>query len=91
MESILEPNKQIAAGFENIVVTLKNGTVAAGLVKSEDKFELVLNSPEDGIVKIKKEEIAKREQGLSSMPEGMEKVLTKFEVRDLIEFLASLK
>jgi len=60
-------------------------------VKSEDKSELVLNSPEDGIVKIKKEEIEKRERGLSSMPEGMGKVLTKFELRDLIEFLASLK
>ncbi|MEO5804851.1 MAG: c-type cytochrome, partial [Verrucomicrobiota bacterium] len=91
LESILEPNKQIAPGFENIVVTLKNGTAAAGLVKSEDKNELVLNSPEDGIVRIKKEEIEKRERGLSSMPEGMTKVLTQFELRDLIEFLANLK
>ncbi len=91
LESILEPNKQIASGFENIVVTLKNETAAAGLVKSEDKNELVLNSPEDGIVKIKKEEIEKREQGLSPMPEGLGKVLTKFELRDLIEFLAGLK
>jgi quinoprotein glucose dehydrogenase len=91
MESILEPNKQIAPGFENIIVTLKSGNVAAGIVKSEDANELILNSPEDGIVKIKKGEIAKRERGLSSMPEGMGKMLTKFELRDLIEFLAELK
>jgi quinoprotein glucose dehydrogenase len=91
MESILEPNKQIAPGFENIVVTLKNGSVAAGVVKSEDANELILNSPEDGIVKIKKSEISKREHGLSSMPEGMGKMLTKFELRDLIEYLTTLK
>ncbi len=91
LESIVEPNKQIAPGFENIVVTLRNGTAAAGVVKSEDKNELVLNSPEDGIVKIKKEEIAKRERGLSSMPEGMGTLLTKFELRDLIEYLSALK
>jgi quinoprotein glucose dehydrogenase len=91
LESILEPNKQIAPGFENIVVTLKDGNVAAGLVKSEDANELILNSPEDGIVKIPKEQIAKRERGLSSMPEGLGKMLTKFELRDLVEYLATLK
>lgn len=52
---------------------------------------MVSNSLGDGSVKIKKTEIEKRERGLSPMPEGMGKVLTKFELRDLIEYLASLK
>ncbi len=91
LESVALPNRQIAAGFENIVVRLKNQSAVAGLVKSEDKDELVLNSPEDGIVKIKKGDIENRERGLSPMPEGMANVLTKSDLRDLIEFLASLK
>jgi quinoprotein glucose dehydrogenase len=32
-----------------------------------------------------------RSKGLSPMPEGMDKMLTRRELRDLVEFLASLK
>ena len=32
-------------GFENLLVTLKNGTAYAGIIKSENATELVLNSP----------------------------------------------
>jgi quinoprotein glucose dehydrogenase len=91
LESILFPNRKIAAGFENVLVTTKSGSSYAGLVKREDDKQLVLNSPEDGIVTIKKEEIVKRDSGLSPMPEGMGKILNRFELRDLVEFLGSLK
>ncbi len=91
LDSIVHPNKTIAVGYENILVTLKSGGVHAGVVKSEDATELVLNSPEDGIVKIKKADIEKRDHGLSSMPDGVGDILTKAELRDLVEFLAGLK
>ena len=91
LESILFPNKQIAAGSENLLVTLKNGMAYAGVVKSEDDKELVLNSPEDGLVKLKKSDIQSREKGLSAMPEGMGSLLSKQDLRNLVEFLASLK
>src|SRR5690606_4231809 len=48
LESIVFPNKHIAEGFENLLVTTKDGTTVAGTVKSETDAELVLNSPEDG-------------------------------------------
>jgi ABC-type uncharacterized transport system ATPase subunit len=60
-------------------------------VKSESAAELELNSPEDGLVKIKKTEIQTRERGLSGMPEEIRQVLTKAELRDVVEFLATLK
>src|SRR5205085_1170439 len=90
-ESIAFPNKQIAKGFESLLVTLKNGTSYAGLVKSEDDDNLVINSPEDGIVTVKKSEIEKRSVGLSPMPEGMAQLLGRRDLRDLIEFLATQK
>jgi quinoprotein glucose dehydrogenase len=62
-----------------------------GVVKSETDAELVLNSPEDGIVKVKKSDITARERGISSMPEGMGTLLSRRDLRDLIEFLSSLK
>jgi putative heme-binding domain-containing protein len=80
----------IASGFENQIVTLKNGTSYAGTQKTETEAELILNSPEDGTVKIAKKDIQSRERGMSGMPEGMGEILTRRELRDLVEFLASL-
>lgn len=91
LEAIVVPNKQIAQGFESLLVAKKDGSAFAGVVKSENATELVLNSPEDGLVTIPKSEIASREKGLSAMPESLATVLTKREIRDLLEFLASLK
>ena len=90
LESIVYPNAVISQGFENQIVTLKNGTSYAGTQKSETETELVLNSPEDGVVKIAKKDIQSRERGMSGMPEGMGEVLSRRELRDLVEFLASL-
>src|SRR4030095_8134486 len=51
LDSILYHTKHISAGVETLLVSLKNGTAYAGILKSEDANDLVLNSPEDGIVK----------------------------------------
>jgi hypothetical protein len=57
-------------------------------LKSERPDELVLATLEDGVVTIKRAEIQDRERGLSTMPEGMENLLSRHELRDLIEFLS---
>lgn len=87
VEAILFPNNAIAAGFENLLVTMKNGTFYAGLLKSENDTEIELNSPEDGIVKLKKSEIESQQKGLSGMPEGMNNILSKQDLRHLVEYL----
>jgi quinoprotein glucose dehydrogenase len=91
LESILLPNKDIAAGFETLVVTSKNGNSFAGRLKYETDKELLLTSPEDGLVVLAKNQIQSRERGLSSMPAELGTMFSKRELRDLIEFLASLK
>ncbi len=91
LQSIVQPNATIAQGFENLLITLKSGTSYAGIIKSETAELLVINSPEDGELKIKKADITAREKGLSGMPEGLAEQLTKFELRNLIEFISSLK
>ena len=70
---------------------LKGGASHSGLVKAESATELVLDSPEDGKLTLKKADIEKRIRGLSAMPEGMDKLMTRRELRDLVEFLAGLK
>jgi quinoprotein glucose dehydrogenase len=91
LESLIYPNKHIAEGFQSVLVTTKDGTSFAGVVKSETDEELVLNSPEDGIVKVKKSDITGRERGISSMPEGLAALLSRRDLRDLVEYLSSLK
>jgi quinoprotein glucose dehydrogenase len=91
LESIVFPNKHIAQGFESVIVTLKNGSSYAGTLKSETPEILEINSPEDGLLRLKKAEIKTRERGLSGMPEELRQILTKQDLRNLVEFLANSK
>ncbi|HMJ66439.1 MAG TPA: c-type cytochrome, partial [Candidatus Binatia bacterium] len=91
LESIVYPNKHIAEGYDSVVVALRNGTTYAGTLKRETETELEVNSPEDGLLHLKKSEIKARERALSSMPEELRQVLTKRDLRDLVEFLSTLK
>jgi quinoprotein glucose dehydrogenase len=91
LESMVFPNRAIAPGFENVFLTLKSGAEHAGLVKTEDDKELRLDSPEEGPLRIAKADIVSRQRGLSAMPEGVQQLLTKRELRDLVEFLAGLR
>ena len=90
LESIVLPNKQIAAGFDSVMVTLKNDETISGVLKSETPDELVLNSPQKGLTKIKKSEIISRTRSLSPMPEGIGQILSKHDLQNLIAFLSGL-
>ena len=91
LESIVFPNKEVAPGFEQALITLKSGTEYAGTVKGETEAEVSLLSAEDGLVKIPKADIKARLKGLSAMPEELGNVLTRRELRDVIEFLDAAK
>jgi quinoprotein glucose dehydrogenase len=91
LESIVKPNAHIAPGFDTIVVTLKNGTNAAGIVANETADTLTLRNTDNKIVEVKKADIARREGAPSGMPEIYGAILTKRELRDVVEYMASLR
>jgi len=91
LESIVNPNVAIAEGYDFFLITLKNGQGYAGIIKKETDKELVINSPEDGIITVKTADIKERIKGPSGMPPGLQMVASKSELRDLIEFLAQQK
>ena len=91
LESILLPNQTITVGFENVALALRDGRTVAGLVKSETATELVLDSPEEGVLKIVQADITARQRGLSAMPEELGRALSAREVRDLVQFLSALR
>jgi quinoprotein glucose dehydrogenase len=97
LESIVAPNAKIAEGFETVVVQTKDtpARYRTGVLKKEDDKELVLMNPDaepdQQMITIPKDNIASRERGPSAMPEGLVKALSKRELRDLVEYLASRK
>jgi quinoprotein glucose dehydrogenase len=92
LESVLLPNKEVAQGFESVTVTLKSGVNYAGVLKSETDHELVINSPEEGgLITFKQSDIQARQKGLSPMPEGMVQTISRQDLRNLVEYLSSLK
>lgn len=94
VEAIVLPNAKIAEGFETLVVKTKSGQFRTGILKEETATELVLLNPDDQanpLIRVPKADIESRDRGPSAMPEGLHRALSKRELRDLIEYLASLK
>jgi len=61
------------------------------VLKSENANELVLNSPDNGVVTVKKADIETRQKALSPMAEGIGQILSKQDLRNLVKFLSSLR
>ncbi len=91
LESIVFPSKQIAKGYETVDLRLVSGVVRSGILKSETDMAVTILTPEGALQTIRKDRIESRTKGKSAMPEDLTKHLTRQEVRDLVEFLASLK
>ncbi len=91
LESMVRPNKEIAVGYENVIVTLNSGTTYAGRWKNETERELLLISPDIGLIVLSKNQIQKRQVGPSKMPTDFGNLLLKRELRNLVEFLSTLK
>ena len=86
----MKPNAKIAPGFDTVLITLKAGGVQVGIVAGEDADTLSLRNTDNQLVTVKKSAIAKREGAPSSMPEIYATILRKYELRDLVEYLATL-
>lgn len=96
LESIVNPNAKMAAGFESVVLVLANGQTLAGTLKREsgDSLELEVLDPDTGEVRprtVRKDEVARRERGPSAMPDGLAGQLSSMQLRDVVEYLANLK
>ncbi len=90
LESLIEPGARLAPGYGSVVLTLKDGQVVAGVLAAENKEEIILRTSDAEPMEIAISRIKKRENMPSAMP-PMGTVLTKRELRDLVEFLSNLK
>jgi quinoprotein glucose dehydrogenase len=90
LEAIVLPNAQIAEGFQMMVVTMKNGEMQAGMLQKETDAELRLQVPGGPALTLKKADVKARDTAPSGMPPNLGDLLSKREIRDLVEYLASL-
>ncbi len=91
LEAIVDPNRAVAQGFETVVIETTDGQVLSGIIKKETPAEITLVDANAKLFTVKTTDIDTRQKGQSSMPEDVSKLLTPFEVRDLVEFLSGRK
>ncbi len=90
VESLALPNAKIAEGYAAVTFTLADGRMIAGLVFADDKKNVTVQTPDGKKVTFPAEDIDSRTTPTSPMP-PMDRTLTPREVRDLVEFLTTLK
>ncbi|MBI5850677.1 MAG: HEAT repeat domain-containing protein [Planctomycetes bacterium] len=88
LAALVTPQRDIAEGYAQNVLKLDDGSLVAGSIVSEDAAVLVLRDANDAEVRVEKPRIRDRNRGGSAMPE-ISALLTRREVRDLVEFLAT--
>lgn len=88
LESIVDPNRRIANGFQNTVVFLNEGAPLEGVVFEESATELKLRDKDDHVHVVARTDIESTKPGLSPMPTDLTKNLSRAELRDLLEFLS---
>lgn len=91
LESIVHPDVKIAEGYQTVVLFLLDGRTVTGVLREETPEKLVLLTAEGKRIEVPTAEIDEREKGKSAMPEDLVKHLSRGQLRDLVEFLASLK
>ena len=94
LESIVTPNLKIADGFQNEFIETIDGHSYTGRVLSEADGKTEIEFEEDGArksVQIASSTIVFRKETKSSMPADLIGHLSPYELRDLIEFLSSLR
>lgn len=91
-EGVLYPSKAVREGYHQVIVRTRSGVTYSGPVKSDTVDELTLHEADGTLRRVRKDEIAARkDSGLSPMPEGLHSGLTPQQFTDLVSYLESLK
>ena len=92
LESVIVPSSTFAQGYESWMVVVRDGRVLGGILARQTPEAIVLRSGSGADVQVRREEIQSMEREETSlMPDGLERAMTREELRDLIAYLLSLK
>jgi putative heme-binding domain-containing protein len=91
VESVLDPSKEIASGFEPFLVETKAGDFITGVKKGEDAESFEILDDQGELRKIPKAEIQEIvPQKISIMPGNFREILTMEQFHDVVAFLLTL-
>jgi quinoprotein glucose dehydrogenase len=90
LEAILFPSQAIAKGYESVILETADGRTLSGVLRSQDANTYVIVQADGKVLTVPKQDVDAVRPDKSAMPEDLHQKLTKRELRNLIEFLASL-
>jgi len=90
LEALINPSARLSPGYGMVTVTLKDGQTVTGILEEETEDELILRTSDAEPMEIALSRIDKRQNMASGMP-PMGSIMSKREIRDVIEFLTNLK
>ncbi len=92
IESILDPSKVIASGYEPILIITKEDRYITGIVKGESDATIRVADSQGKVLTVPKAEIKQKVlETISLMPGDFKELLTVEEFHDLLAFLGTLK
>ncbi|WP_406700748.1 HEAT repeat domain-containing protein [Singulisphaera sp. Ch08] len=92
IRSVLEPSNRLATGYQPVLLSMQDGKVLTGLVRSESETEIELVDVNTKVTRISKNQVEERRvSDVSLMPKGLADTLSPVEFADLISFLQTLK
>ncbi|MDP1795756.1 MAG: c-type cytochrome [Daejeonella sp.] len=91
-DAIINPSAGISFGFESWQIELKDGSILMGIISSKTATEIELKFPGGINQKIFTNNIKTiRNMPESMMPEGLHEAMTKQELADILQYMATLK
>jgi quinoprotein glucose dehydrogenase len=87
LAALLDPSRVIAPGFGTVVFTRRDASEVVGVIKSETATHVTVVDAAGDEQRLARQDIAERSDPVSAMP-PLRGLLTKRQLRDLVEFLA---
>jgi putative heme-binding domain-containing protein len=90
LQALIEPSARLSPGYGSVKLTLTDGQVVSGILMGETDKELIVKTSDAEPLEVSTSRISKRENVPSAMP-PMGTLMTRREIRDMVEGLANLK
>jgi putative heme-binding domain-containing protein len=90
LEALLRPSARLAPGYGTVLLTLRDGRQLAGVLREESDAALVVETAPGRRLHVAGRDVARRANAPSPMP-PMGARLTPREIRDVVEYLSTLR
>lgn len=88
LEAIVFPSSTIVPEFRSYLVTTKDGRVTTGMILRESADAIYLRTADLAEIRVARKDVEDLSPSkISLMPEGLEKIMTRQDLSDLLEFL----